>query len=304
MKLHEEIAKTAYELYERSGKMEGRDEGNWHEAERIVRARYKGLERADQPHEVPKATARIIREEGEESKHPGEGANNVAPTSEKGLKKSIAIKNIDENSTGSQATSKTSIVTNERTMGTVGLSVKEGVVNSLGALKEIESKIMNIAKDTVMNSLTTAKSVTRDSATVTRDVVRGAVRATEEVGVDLATPMKYVAKGIIFGIDEVGDDIMAAAGHTAKSAVEGSAKVGGNIAVVARRTAEGILEATNEMGYDVEEAAILTIAGAMEAAGKIGNTASKAVKDLLLGVERNESRIRSGAVARKNIPEK
>jgi hypothetical protein len=246
---HDEIARVARELYELSGKIEGRDEKNWHEAEKIVMAAYAELEKMD-----------LTR----------------------------------ERSTGSQATDRTSTVINERTIGTVGLSVKKGVINSLGALDEIEVEIMNIAKDTVINSLRTSGSVPRDSATVARNVVQGALRATEEVGEGLTTSMKYVAKGIIFGINEVGGDIMAAAGHTAKSAVAGAAKVGGDVAVVARRTAEGILEATNELGYDVEEAAILTIDGAMEAAGEISNTSVRAVKDLLVGVARNESRLQSG----------
>jgi len=41
MKLYDEIAKIAHELYEKSGKAEGRDLDNWLEAERIVMARYK-----------------------------------------------------------------------------------------------------------------------------------------------------------------------------------------------------------------------------------------------------------------------
>lgn len=42
MDLHEEIAKLAYELYERSGRAEGRDKENWLEAEKIVMARHAG----------------------------------------------------------------------------------------------------------------------------------------------------------------------------------------------------------------------------------------------------------------------
>lgn len=38
--LYDEIATLAYELYERSGRVEGRDLDNWLAAERIVRARY------------------------------------------------------------------------------------------------------------------------------------------------------------------------------------------------------------------------------------------------------------------------
>jgi hypothetical protein len=39
MDLYEEIAKMAYELYERSGYVGGRDLDNWLEAERIVMVR-------------------------------------------------------------------------------------------------------------------------------------------------------------------------------------------------------------------------------------------------------------------------
>ena len=36
-----EIAKVARELYEKSGRVEGRDLDNWLEAEKIVKSRYK-----------------------------------------------------------------------------------------------------------------------------------------------------------------------------------------------------------------------------------------------------------------------
>lgn len=39
MNLQDEIAKVAYELYEKSGRIEGRDLENWCEAERIVKAK-------------------------------------------------------------------------------------------------------------------------------------------------------------------------------------------------------------------------------------------------------------------------
>lgn len=42
MNLHDEIAKVAYELYEKSGRVPGRDLENWLEAEKIVMARHKG----------------------------------------------------------------------------------------------------------------------------------------------------------------------------------------------------------------------------------------------------------------------
>jgi len=44
MKWHDEIAKIARELYEKSGKVEGCDLDNWLEAERIVMARYREQE--------------------------------------------------------------------------------------------------------------------------------------------------------------------------------------------------------------------------------------------------------------------
>lgn len=37
MSLHNEISKIAYELYERSGRADGRDLDNWFEAEKIVK---------------------------------------------------------------------------------------------------------------------------------------------------------------------------------------------------------------------------------------------------------------------------
>lgn len=39
MNLHDEIAKVAYELYEKSGRIDGRDKANWLEAEQIVKSR-------------------------------------------------------------------------------------------------------------------------------------------------------------------------------------------------------------------------------------------------------------------------
>jgi len=45
MGLHDEISKLAYELYEKSGRPEGRDLENWCEAERIVIARHAEKEK-------------------------------------------------------------------------------------------------------------------------------------------------------------------------------------------------------------------------------------------------------------------
>lgn len=38
MDLHEKIAKLAYELYEKAGRVEGRDLDNWLEAERVIKS--------------------------------------------------------------------------------------------------------------------------------------------------------------------------------------------------------------------------------------------------------------------------
>jgi hypothetical protein len=45
--LHTEITKVAVELYEKSGRVEGRDLDNWLEAEKIVISRYKEQEKRE-----------------------------------------------------------------------------------------------------------------------------------------------------------------------------------------------------------------------------------------------------------------
>ena len=59
MKLREEIAKIAYELYIKSGCIDGKDCENWLEAERIVLTR-----RASQDIEEPEGEEPIIADEG------------------------------------------------------------------------------------------------------------------------------------------------------------------------------------------------------------------------------------------------
>ncbi|MCL5023241.1 MAG: DUF2934 domain-containing protein [Nitrospirae bacterium] len=48
-KLHDEIAKVAYELYEKKGRLEGRHHEDWMEAENIVKARYAKAEQRKPP---------------------------------------------------------------------------------------------------------------------------------------------------------------------------------------------------------------------------------------------------------------
>lgn len=59
MNLHEEIARIAYELYEKSGYLNGRDAENWLDAERIVLTRH-----ASQDIEEPEGEEPFILEEG------------------------------------------------------------------------------------------------------------------------------------------------------------------------------------------------------------------------------------------------
>ncbi len=64
MNLHDEIAKAAYELYEKSGKI-GRDLENWLEAEKIIMARYgkKGLAAAaKQMEQVAETAGKKVKE--------------------------------------------------------------------------------------------------------------------------------------------------------------------------------------------------------------------------------------------------
>jgi hypothetical protein len=47
MNLHEEISKLAYELYEKGGRLEGRDLDNWLDAQKIVRTRCASEDKND-----------------------------------------------------------------------------------------------------------------------------------------------------------------------------------------------------------------------------------------------------------------
>jgi hypothetical protein len=60
MKLYDEIARVAYDLYEKSGRIPGRDEQNWIEAEKIVRARHAVKETGDP--ESAKAEKKTVTE--------------------------------------------------------------------------------------------------------------------------------------------------------------------------------------------------------------------------------------------------
>jgi len=65
MDLHEEIAKMARELYEKSGRIEGRDSENWLDAERIVLTRHAGQDMEEPEGEEPIIEEDIIAAEVE-----------------------------------------------------------------------------------------------------------------------------------------------------------------------------------------------------------------------------------------------
>lgn len=66
MNLHEEIAKVAYELYMKSGCIDGRDSQNWLDAERIVLTRHASQDIEEPEGEEPITTEKVIIEEIEE----------------------------------------------------------------------------------------------------------------------------------------------------------------------------------------------------------------------------------------------
>jgi hypothetical protein len=59
--LEEEIKKVAYELYEKSGCISGRDLENWLEAERIVLSRYGLLEQKEASTALPEKKEKAKR---------------------------------------------------------------------------------------------------------------------------------------------------------------------------------------------------------------------------------------------------
>jgi len=68
--LHEEIAKSAYELFERDGRRQGLDKQHWLEAERIVKARHKAKPEAKvSKKKAPPQAAGVKKTQGQKEKH-------------------------------------------------------------------------------------------------------------------------------------------------------------------------------------------------------------------------------------------
>jgi len=84
MNLREEIAKVARELYEKSGRIEGRDRENWFDAERLVLSRHAGQDMEEPEGEEVLVEEGIIAEEieGTELKQTGQGDNGEATVME------------------------------------------------------------------------------------------------------------------------------------------------------------------------------------------------------------------------------
>jgi hypothetical protein len=66
MNLKEEIARMAYDLYEKSGCIRGRDDENWLEAERIVLIRHASQDIEEPEGEEPMIAEEVISEEVED----------------------------------------------------------------------------------------------------------------------------------------------------------------------------------------------------------------------------------------------
>jgi len=77
MNLQEEIAKVARELYEKSGRIEGRDCENWLDAERIVLSRHAGQDMEEPEGEEALIEGETVAEEveGTELKQVSQGNN-------------------------------------------------------------------------------------------------------------------------------------------------------------------------------------------------------------------------------------
>src|SRR3989304_958582 len=85
MNIHEKISRIADELYEKSGRVDGRDKENWHEAERIVKSRRQAPEKtasvAAAPAKAPVAAA--------PAKGPARGGPREAKAYLKGLHRNL-----------------------------------------------------------------------------------------------------------------------------------------------------------------------------------------------------------------------
>lgn len=185
----------------------------------------------------------------------------------------------------------------------VGQTVKEGVVETLKGLDEIESELIGLVRSTVSNALRASGAVAGDVVDVVREVVKSALSATSEIGCDAIVATKAVAKGAILGVADVGGDLIKASGETTRAAVEVASSIGADVGGVARRAVNGVTEAASEIGANVGGMAEAAARGALEAARDLGSTALETVTQLLVGAVQGVKEI-AGAVlpaARKPV---
>ena len=93
MDFNEEIAKVAYELYERDGRQDGKDKEHWSEAEEIVKARHEAQEKkAETPKAAPVSTPQKKTTGKTKSAELKEAAPKSTPPSVAGRAKKPAVK--------------------------------------------------------------------------------------------------------------------------------------------------------------------------------------------------------------------
>jgi hypothetical protein len=93
MDLNDEIAKVAYELFERDGRIDGNDKEHWRKAEEIVRARHateekKAETRKEKPVPAPEKAVAVKTQKST----PKEAAPKSAPRSVAGRPKKTGVK--------------------------------------------------------------------------------------------------------------------------------------------------------------------------------------------------------------------
>ncbi|MEK7773400.1 MAG: DUF2934 domain-containing protein [Deltaproteobacteria bacterium] len=89
MDIYEEIAKAAYELYEKSGRLDGRDVENWLRAESIVKARHVKKEVVTAVKHVEQAAGAVAQKVRAKVK---ETADVLKTAAKKGVKKASSKK--------------------------------------------------------------------------------------------------------------------------------------------------------------------------------------------------------------------
>jgi len=166
-------------------------------------------------------------------------------------------------------------------LGAVGTTVKDGLVQSLKGIEEIESEIVSMVRQTVSDALRATGSMANEGVGVTRDVVLGALAATQEVGTGAVNATKSVAKGIILGVADVGGDLVTTADTVARTVVKG-------VAAVVQRTVRKIDLAAR---YGGEEFAVLLDEIDGKEARKLAERIRNEVKEQLFASDKGQFKV-------------